>query len=328
MKKLVIALFFILLALPSFATEKKGFVINGEIENLKTGTIYLQSFRNKMFFNVDSAKIINGKFTFKGSVKLPLLYGLATKDMEYPVQLFVENTTFSVKISADREHIKTVNSPANDLFIGDGEAVQQDNYNIDSLVTKNPSSNVAAYFFYRHFLYRLPLNKIKEIRGKLAPELAASPYVQSLDEIIKTLEKVQIGSVAPDFSLPDSTGLSISLSSFKGKYVLIDFWASWCGPCRRENPNVVKAFNEFKDKNFTVLGISLDKNKTAWLKAIQHDGLTWTHLSDLKYWDSAAAKLYGIRAIPSNVLIDPQGIIIGKDLREEELHTKLNEILK
>lgn len=137
-----------------------------------------------------------------------------------------------------------------------------------------------------------------------------------------------INKPAPDFSLPDTSGKMISLSSFKGKYVLVDFWASWCNPCRGENPNVVKAFNQFKNKNFTVLSVSLDKDKKAWLKAIADDHLAWTHVSDLKFWDSKVVPLYGIDGIPYNVLVDPSGIIIAEGLREEALPEKLAQVLK
>lgn len=139
---------------------------------------------------------------------------------------------------------------------------------------------------------------------------------------------VQIGQPAPDFTLPDPSGKNISLSSLKGKYVLVDFWASWCRPCRGENPNVVANYNKFKDKNFTILGVSLDKEKGPWQKAIQDDGLTWNHVSDLKFWESAVVSLYGINSIPTNMLLDPQGKVIAKGLRGEQLSAKLAEVLK
>ncbi len=142
------------------------------------------------------------------------------------------------------------------------------------------------------------------------------------------LKKNQRSQQAPDFTLPDTTGKPVSLSSFKGKYVLVDFWASWCGPCRQENPNVVKAYNQFKDKNFTILGVSLDKNKNAWLEAIKNDGLAWNHVSDLKYWDSEAAALYQVQSIPYNVLVDPDGKIIAEDLRGGDLIKTLGSVLK
>jgi len=139
---------------------------------------------------------------------------------------------------------------------------------------------------------------------------------------------VMVGSPAPAFTRPDLDGKPVSLKSFSGKVVLVDFWASWCGPCRRENPNVVKVFNKFKDKNFTILSVSLDQptGREKWLEAIHKDGLTWTHVSDLKYWDNAVAKQYAIRAIPQNFLLDPQGKIIAKNLRGEDLDAKLTEV--
>lgn len=136
-----------------------------------------------------------------------------------------------------------------------------------------------------------------------------------------------VGKQAPQFSMPDVNGKNISLSSFKGKYLLVDFWASWCGPCRMENPNVVKAYNEFKNKNFTILGVSLDKEKEPWRQAIQDDKLAWTHVSDLKYWNSAAVEIFQFDGIPFNILLDPQGKIIAQELRGEALENKLKELL-
>lgn len=316
------------LMLASCQEAPKGYVINGEVTGRAEGKVYLKSFRNKMFFDVDTAELKEGKFTFKGEVDQPLLFGLATEDMNYPVQFFVENTNMDVRISNDGETITVRNSPVNTIFQENAEKVFEEGYDIDSLITKYPASPAAAFYLYRYFTYQLPLDELKATRAKISPELAGCPYVKDLDGIIKQLENVQIGKVAPEFSLPDTAGVSVSLSDFRGKYVLLDFWASWCPPCRRENPNVVKAFNEYKDKNFMIVGISLDKDKSKWMKAIADDNLAWTHLSDLKYWDSEIPALYGVRGIPANLLLDPDGVIVAKNITGEDLHKKLKEVIK
>jgi peroxiredoxin len=137
-----------------------------------------------------------------------------------------------------------------------------------------------------------------------------------------------VGKQAPELSLPDSSGKPIALSSFRGKYLLVDFWASWCGPCRQENPNVVKAYNEFKGKNFTILGVSLDKDKAAWQRAIGEDRLTWTHVSDLKFWNSKAVDVFQFQGIPFNVLVNPDGKVIAQELRGADLENELAQVLK
>ncbi len=170
-----------------------------------------------------------------------------------------------------------------------------------------------------------------KVYGKVSPELKSTPLGKSIPIKLVALERTAMGAIAPDFEQRTPEGKLIKLSSYnQKKYVLVDFWTSWCGPCREENPNLTKVYERYKDKGFTILGVSLDTpgQKKAWLKAIEKDGLVWTQVSDLKGWDNEAAKMYGIRGIPANFLLDPSGKIIAKDLRGDKLHEELKRIFK
>jgi peroxiredoxin len=174
------------------------------------------------------------------------------------------------------------------------------------------------------------LTILEPMYNGLTPELRNSPAGKEFAASMEKERNLAIGSMAPDFTQNDIHDKPVKLSDFRGKYVLLDFWASWCGPCRQENPVVVKAFNKYKDKNFTVLSVSLDQpgKKDQWLAAIKKDGLEgWTHVSDLKYWSNAVVALYGVRGVPTNFLIDPAGKIVGRNLRGELLEQKLAALL-
>ncbi|GIV35996.1 MAG: hypothetical protein KatS3mg032_0375 [Cyclobacteriaceae bacterium] len=166
------------------------------------------------------------------------------------------------------------------------------------------------------------------VAEKLKKEWPDYSHARAFIDMVDRMKKLAVGSPAPEISLPNPEGKIIPLSSLRGKYVLVDFWAKWCGPCRKENPNIVKVYNKYKDKGFTVYGVSLDRTREDWLQGIREDGLTWTHVSDLKFWQSEAARTYNVTAIPFSLLLDPNGVIIAKNLRGQALDKKLSEIFK
>ena len=184
----------------------------------------------------------------------------------------------------------------------------------------------APFMIYWEMKADLSLDELKAWRQKIDPKLNNHPYTKQLDEYIR-LADFGVGSVMPNFTLKTPDGKDISLKDFKGKYVLVDFWASWCGPCLREMPNVVKLYKECKGKNFEIFGVSLDNKKDAWVKAIKANGMKWPQGSDLKGWGSEPARLCNVSAIPFTVLIDPEGEVIAIDLRGEQLHAKVKEVL-
>jgi peroxiredoxin len=209
------------------------------------------------------------------------------------------------------------------------QLVKKYNDQIATLVVENSPSLAVINLLQQNILDKDDYySTYVQVAEKLKKEWPDYSQADNFVSYVDKMKLLAIGQPAPEISLPNPEGKIVPLSSMKGKYVLVDFWAKWCGPCRMENPNVVNAFQKYKDKGFTVYGVSLDRNREDWMQAIQQDKLTWTHVSDLKYWQSEAAKTYNITAIPFSLLLDPNGVIIDKNLRGAELHQKLEEIFK
>lgn len=208
---------------------------------------------------------------------------------------------------------------------------EQFKHQVKTLLEKSESPALSMYVL--GYLQSLVAESRLMLSGYKKEEIVA--MVKSINDkfpqhegVAAVYKRISTPEKAPEFSLPDINGTPVSLASFKGKYVLVDFWASWCKPCRQENPNIVRTYNKYKEKNFTILGVSLDQTREAWVRAIAQDSLNWTHVSDLKEWSSTVVPLYNIQSIPFNVLVDPQGNIIATGLRGYQLEEKLREVLK
>jgi len=198
---------------------------------------------------------------------------------------------------------------------------------IRNWILGNPGSYVAPFVIAVNYLNEANVDILQPLYEPLTAEVKTSYYGKSVGDVVTRLAATRIGSVAPSFVQNDTNGNPLSLESFKGRYVLLDFWASWCGPCRQENPNLVRTYEKFKDR-MVILGISLDNKKEPWMKAIQDDHLNWPQVSDLKGWANSVAGQYGVKSIPANFLLDPDGRIIAKGLRGPQLEQKLTELLR
>lgn len=325
--KYTLAAIFLITIITACGKNPNKLDLSGTVNNVATGKIYLQQYINKSFVTIDSTNIISGRFKFNTETKLPEIYGLSLYGSgENPFDsyiLFLDNNPIKVEFDTINEFEKTIvtGSKEHDLYL---ELRAQKKANVNDIIKEHPSSIAALYILYRYYSYRLSPEEINANIELLDPSLKNSDYVKVLTELANTLSKVSIGHKAPDFSATDPEGKSVKLSDYLGtRYVLIDFWASWCAPCRKENPNLVKVYEKYGAKDLEIIGVSLDNATAPWKKAIAADGLTWPQLIDENAWAGEGVKNYGVRLIPANFLIDKDGNIVAKNLKGEELEKTL-----
>jgi peroxiredoxin len=327
MKHLMISILSVGVSLfPAFAFAGK-YHIAGWLLNKTQCKIFLSQYTDKAFAIKDSATVQNGRFSFDGTLDSPLLYGLSTdRNNTRPLTFFLENSSVEVHLNEQQSYIEVNGSHADSLYRQELPKVERKGYRLDSLIMANPKSVVPAYFLIRNFAWSLDLHQLQALRSAFSSELDSTLYLKQIDTLITRLKKVDVGQNAPDFTLRDVQNRKVSLSDFRGKYVLIEFWASWCGDCRREMPIIKTIHAKYKD--LAILGVSFDRNRPSWLNAIRQYQLNWTQVSDLKGWESGLTSLYAVRWIPTAYLISPEGMILYKALTMVGLEQVLKSYFK
>ncbi|MEG2277645.1 MAG: TlpA disulfide reductase family protein [Odoribacter sp.] len=345
----------------------EGYIIEGHISGEYNGKVYLTSedgiHGNQT--NIDSCEVVNGNYTFKGpKVDVVTMHFIKSKDGQL-TPLFLENGKIRIEGRAESflwaTVVGTVNNDIRRLhdyqvrFVTDSvlyatliewgkygrrdmkfesaefdrrtKLINNRKLNIEREMVKRYKDDVFAPFIIMfEMVADVSTNELKSLRQSLDSSLNTHPYMKYMDEYIAT-QSFKEGSVAYNFTIPDVDGNPIELKNYKGKYVLLDFWASWCGPCRKEMPNVVKLYKECKGQDFEIIGISLDGKKSDWVNAIKELGMKWPQCSDLQRWNSTVVRKYNVNAVPTTVLINPEGVVVAIDLRGEKLAAKVKELI-
>jgi len=328
------------------AQGDNNFTITGSVRGMDLQHVYLTYFSNGRM-ETDTGVVINDQYTLTGHLDMGVVAMLTAAR---PDAIPSPANTLSVFVApSGLVGIRHEGSFSNAIFTGSAanteyhkvldniRQLKDEKKALEDYMKENPSSPIFVFAFSNYIgdprsLKAADVPRVRSLFNMLPDSIreraSSKAFAQQLDKLVTFSEGVTVGREAPDFTQNDTAGRPVSLSSFRGKYVLLDFWASWCMPCREENPTVVKAYRKYHDKGFEILSVSLDNNAGAWRKAIRQDQLTWTHVSDLKYWDNALVKTYGVQGVPQNFLIDPNGKIIARGLRGVELEQKLSEIYK
>lgn len=357
---------FVLLCTGAYA-QKKPYTVHGAVQDLVKEGEYIYSFYQKNEDLVlDSVKVQNGNYSFAGDLDQMVMMSVSTRRYGSDVKIFVgpseriqlihsksfddlvvsgskANLEYNHVRSALATYLKKMNEidvkfdsarRLNDITMlktlqADGKDIYlrmiEDVY--PNYIKNNPNSSIALTMLDEYLGGVVDARKLEPLYNVLTKEVKGSAEGHRWGKILEKAQRTGVGKQAPDFTQYDQAGKAVRLSSFKGKYVLIDFWASWCFPCRAENKNVLRAYNSLKSRGFDVLGISIDSDKNAWIKAIKDDGMPWTQVTDLKAKKNVAALLYGVDAIPQNWLIDPNGIVLGINLRGEDLAQQIEQLI-
>lgn len=344
----------------------KGYTVSGTVEGAQDGeTVYLRVREGRQMVNVDSAVIANGQFTFKGQQdtarSIQLLYP-GTEGKGLSLSFYLENGQINVALT--KENDKVTGSPLNDRYqpyrdqfqVLENERKQLLEQFTDTTLTDEQKSVIREKFInisdrtdsllkvvmnenitnligveiLKNTYYSLDLAELETLVPQIPAEYQSDERVVRIQEMVEKMKITAVGQKFTDFTMQTPEGKEVKLSDYvgKGKVVLIDFWASWCGPCRREMPNLVEAYKQYKGKNFEIVGVSLDRDLESWKKGIADLNITWPQMSDLKYWDCEGAKLYAVSSIPHTLLVDAEGTIVARGLHGEELQQKIAELVK